>query len=248
MRDRRRAMIWIAALLLIPTVLDTTYARGHATEFDATSNRIDRFWAQAFATRGWTYASPAGVTHHNGDQRIACGPTLVDSATGPFYCVATRTIHIDLRFLQPATDAYGPTTILTATAHEWGHHVQILRGITAATNTRRERELQADCYAGAFVAADIRQGRLAKSEADQARRFLRSIGARHPGADRDDSAHGTPEQRVAAFDRGFNGGVDACALPSRTTQNAPASKSAIEAASPLRARLSLRQRTRFEAR
>lgn len=246
MRDRR-AIIWIA-VLLIAAALDTTHAREQAPAFDSISARIDRFWAQIFATRGWTYDAPGGITHHNGDQRIVCGPTLADPATGPFYCVATRTIHIDLRFLQPATDAYGPTTILTATAHEWGHHIQILRGITAATHTRRERELQADCYAGAFVAADIRQGALAKSEVQQARRFLRSIGARHPGADADDSAHGTPAQRVVAFDRGFNGGVDACELPPRTTHTASAANGAIEPASPLRARQSGSRHPRFEAR
>lgn len=206
MRHRCRLLL----ALLVGLCLASGQAQAQSDALTTIAAALNHFWATTFAEQRWAYQPPAAVLLVEDGQHMHCGAQAVAAHTGPFYCVATRTIVIERAFLQPALDAFGPMVVITAVAHEWGHHLQVLQGITAATHSRRERELQADCFAGAFLGAEYQRQRLQADDLRQARRFLYSIGARHSDAATDMSAHGTPGQRVAAFDRGVRDGVNGC--------------------------------------
>ena len=91
------------------------------------------------------------------------------SAVGPFYCPADRYVYIDLGFfdeLERFGGSSGPLAQSSVLAHEYGHHVQNLTGVLQRADNRDTGpqgdavrvELQADCYAGAWVANALRTG------------------------------------------------------------------------------------------
>jgi predicted metalloprotease len=162
----------------------------------------------------------------------ACG--FAQSATGPFYCPADRKVYLDLGFFDDLARRFGaPGDFAQAyvLAHEIGHHIQNLTG--TETRTRRlqqedpgsvnalsvDLELQADCYAGVWGHAAARSGRAAQGEveldpgdADEALRAAAAIGddrLQRLAAGRvmpDRFTHGSSEQRVTWFRRGFASG------------------------------------------
>ena len=95
-----------------------------------------------------------------------------------------------------------------ALAHEWAHHVQIMKGVVPGrTNAGSVQfENQADCLAGAFIKYPGEQGWLERDDLDDIDGLLRAIGSRE-GSGRD---HGTASERRAAFERGFSSGPVAC--------------------------------------
>jgi len=121
-------------------------------------------WSREFAQRGARYEPPVLVLFR-GTTPTACG--YGDAAAGPFYCPADRRVYIDLDFfqvLQQRLGAAGDFAQAYVVAHEVGHHVQNLAGLTDRMASARTRlserdynslsvmlELQADCYAGVWV-------------------------------------------------------------------------------------------------
>ena len=124
-------------------------------------NSTDEVWTKIFADMGKQYVKPTLVLFSNYDQS-GCG--TAQSAQGPFYCPADSKVYIDLAFYQELKDKFGaPGEFAQAyvIAHEVGHHVQHLLGITdqvdgqkfkvsktAANQMSVRVELQADCFAG----------------------------------------------------------------------------------------------------
>jgi uncharacterized protein len=121
-------------------------------------------WSQVFRRAGRQYEMPRLVLFEEGVDS-ACGMT--SSAVGPFYCPGDSKVYLDLAFFRELTQRFGaPGEFARAyvIAHEVGHHVQNLLGISdqVASAQRRARseeranqysvllELQADCYAGVF--------------------------------------------------------------------------------------------------
>src|SRR5690606_29954062 len=118
-------------------------------------------WHTEFQKLGLTYQEPRLVLFRNA-VNSACG--FAQSAMGPFYCPGDHTLYIDLAFYEDMKNKLGaPGDFAQAyvIAHEVGHHVQTLLGISAkVTATQREaskeqanqlsvkQELQADCFAG----------------------------------------------------------------------------------------------------
>jgi predicted metalloprotease len=164
----------------------------------------------------------------------ACG--FAESATGPFYCPADQRVYLDLGFfadLDRQLGAPGDFAQAYVVAHEFGHHVQHLLGITDRTRSDPRPgadsasvalELQADCFAGVWGNAAAQSGRAAmgKPELDpgDVEEGLRAAAA--IGDDRlqkratgrvapERFTHGTSEQRVSWFRRGLQtGNPDAC--------------------------------------
>jgi predicted metalloprotease len=188
-------------------------------------------WGAYFKDMGKVYTRPKLVLF-SGQVGSACG--FASSASGPFYCPGDQKVYIDLAFYrQLATEFGAPGDFARAyvIAHEVGHHVQNLLGITdsAAQAERRagrvganqvsvQIELQADCFAGVWAEqanaarkilepGDLEQGLKAASSVGDDTLQRRTQGTVVP----DSFTHGTSAQRVRWFRRGFNAGkIDSC--------------------------------------
>jgi len=162
----------------------------------------------------------------------ACGNA--QAAMGPFYCPADRKAYIDLSFYQDLRDRFnapGDFAQAYVIAHEIGHHVQNLLGLSANVQQARQRasevegnalsvrlELQADCLAGIWAhRADRTRQILEDGDIDEALTAASAIGddrlqQQSRGYVTPDSfTHGSAEQRVRWFRRGLaSGELDAC--------------------------------------
>jgi predicted metalloprotease len=168
---------------------------------------VDAFWAQQFAGRGLQYASP-GLRTVDGPMETSCGP--IDPYWSPgAYCAADQTVYYSTAW---APDAEGADILWwTVLSHEWGHHIQwqIDTGVTSV----EEAELQADCFAGAYMrhAADI--GLVSETAVSSALSLTQSAGDVWFFLPEDAPSHGNKSQRALAFMSGMNGSLEDCGFP-----------------------------------
>ena len=183
-------------------------------------------WREIFRQGKQTYRDPKLVLF-SGSVRSACG--FAEAAMGPFYCPGDLKVYIDLSFYDELRSQYGaPGDFAQAyvIAHEIGHHVQNLLGISdqveeakrgrskAEANQLSVRlELQADCFAGVWAnRADSARGILEAGDADEALRAASAIGDdRLQRQSRgyvvpESFTHGTSKQRAFWFVRGLKSG------------------------------------------
>jgi predicted metalloprotease len=191
----------------------------------------EEVWRAIFAESGGNYREPTLVLF-SGAVNSGCG--FAEAAVGPFYCPADERVFIDLSFfddLEQRLGAGGDFPRAYVIAHEIGHHVQNLLGTSSRVQDLRQRvdevegnqlsvrmELQADCYAGLWarhvqrIAAvlepgDIEEALGAASAIGDDRLQRRAGGQIVP----DSFTHGTSEQRVRWFRRGFDAGtIETC--------------------------------------
>ena len=188
-------------------------------------------WKQQFSQMGGSYRDPKLVLFR-GATPTACGTG--QTAMGPFYCPGDQKVYIDLAFydtLRTQLGAPGDFAQAYVIAHEVGHHVQNLMGITDKVDQARQRmseaqanalsvrlELQADCLAGVWAKnADAARGILEAGDVDEALRAAAAIGddslqkQAQGYAVPDSFTHGSAEQRVRWFRRGMESGqLNAC--------------------------------------
>ncbi len=183
-------------------------------------------WNDEFRKLGKTYEKPV-LTLFSGATQTACGQG--QAAMGPFYCPADRRVYIDLAFFNELKTRFGGGGEFAEAyviAHEVGHHVQNLLGISTKVRAAQQRsdeaqgnalsvrmELQADCLAGLWGRqADVLKRQLEPGEAEQALRAAAAIGddtmqKKARGYVVPESfTHGTSEQRVQWFNKGFKSG------------------------------------------
>ena len=181
-------------------------------------------WDRLFQERGQQYQHARLVLFRDAIQS-ACG--FAEAATGPFYCPGDERVYIDLGFydeLQQRFGAPGDFAQAYVLAHELGHHVQRLLGTEAKVREAQQRqpdaanelsvrlELQADCYAGVWghetarrellESGDVEEGLAAAAAVGDDRIQRMSGQGVHPEA----FTHGSSEQRVGWFRRGFQSG------------------------------------------
>ena len=183
-------------------------------------------WHVLFNRMGKTYREPT-VVLFSGAVESACG--YAQAAMGPFYCPADQKVYIDLSFYQDLKtrhQAPGDFAQAYVIAHEIGHHVQTLLGISQKVHSIRNRvskvegnklsvmqELQADCFAGLWAhhAQRARQI-LEEGDLEEALNAASAIGddrlqQRGRGYVTPDSfTHGSSRQRVRWFKQGFETG------------------------------------------
>jgi predicted metalloprotease len=187
-------------------------------------------WGQLFAKNGQTYEAPALVLF-DGATESACG--LGQSAMGPFYCPQDRKVYLDLSFFRELDERFGaPGDFARAyvVAHEVGHHIQTITGLSSRVRAASEQagrrganalsvrqELQADCYAGVFGHYEAKRGVLDAGDAEEGLKAAAAIGddrlqQQSQGRVVPESfTHGSSAQRVAWLRRGLESGrVDAC--------------------------------------
>ncbi len=188
-------------------------------------------WRAIFSQAGGSYQEPTLVLF-TGAVESACG--FAQAAMGPFYCPADQKVYIDLSFYQDLKTKMGaPGDFAQAyvVAHEIGHHVQNLLGISDKMNAMRSRvsqtdynklsvrlELQADCFSGLWANhADRTRHILERGDVAEALNAASMIGddrlqQQSRGYVTPDSfTHGSSEQRVRWFKKGLQSGrFDAC--------------------------------------
>jgi uncharacterized protein len=184
-------------------------------------------WTSVFAAQGARYEPPRLVLF-TGQVSSACGSA--SAAVGPFYCPGDHQVYLDLSFFQEMEARLGGGGEFAeayVVAHEVGHHVQTLTGVTQRVNDARRRgqditgatgllvrqELQADCYAGLWAHhAQARHDWLEPGDIEAALNTASAIGddrlqRQSRGTVVPDAfTHGTSAQRVRWFRRGFDGG------------------------------------------
>ncbi|NNG23466.1 KPN_02809 family neutral zinc metallopeptidase [Telluria aromaticivorans] len=188
-------------------------------------------WQQIFKEQGAQY-QPARLVLFEQATDTACGTGR--SATGPFYCPADRQVYIDLSFfrlMQQRFKVEGEFAQAYVIAHEVGHHVQNLLGVSGQVHNAQQRasekegnalsvrlELQADCFAGVWAnRTNQREQILEKGDVETALAAATAIGddalqRQSQGQVVPDSfTHGSSAQRVRWFTRGLDSGkVEQC--------------------------------------
>ena len=186
-------------------------------------------WARSFAEAGRQY-EPTKLVLFTQGTNTGCG--AASSATGPFYCPADRQVYLDLGFFRELRDRFGaPGDFAQAyvIAHEFGHHVQNVLEIAGDVRRAQQEnpdqanelsiqlELQADCFAGVWAHSayeeelleqgDLEEGLGAAAAVGDDRIQQQSGGRVNP----ESWTHGSAEQRMTWFRRGFDqGDPNAC--------------------------------------
>lgn len=184
-------------------------------------------WGEIFKDQGGTYEQPKLVLF-SGAVQTACGGA--SSASGPFYCPGDRKVYLDTGFfkeMRARLGGGGDFAEAYVIAHEVGHHVQTLTGVSKRVNEARRsgedvkgdggllvrQELQADCFAGVWAnRAQQRHQWLEPGDIEEALSTASAIGddrlqKQAQGEVVPDAfTHGTAEQRVRWFKVGFEGG------------------------------------------
>ena len=191
----------------------------------------EQTWHQIFAASNRQYEEPRLVLF-SGSIDSACG--MAEAAVGPFYCPGDHKVYIDLSFYDDLKSRFGaPGDFAQAyvIAHEVGHHVQSLPGISEKVHTAQQQrskaqanalsvrlELQADCLAGIWAhnadqsrqlleAGDVAEGLNAATAIGDDRLQMQARGYVSP----ESFTHGSSEQRVRWFKRGLeSGNMDSC--------------------------------------
>lgn len=233
-------MLGIDLLQLTPG--GATASKGSAANLSTADQELGEFvavvladtedtWRTIFTQMGRAYEEPKLVLFRR-QVKSACG--LAQSAMGPFYCPGDHKLYIDLAFyedMKTQLGAPGDFAQAYVIAHEVGHHVQTLLGVSAKVHQAQQSlpkteanklsvkmELQADCFAGIWGHfADTERSMIEVGDIEEALTAAAAIGddrlqQQAQGTVRPESfTHGTSKQRVEWFKRGFDQGkLDAC--------------------------------------
>ena len=192
---------------------------------------LDAYWSDEIQG----YTEPEFVLF-SGSVQTGCGSAT--SAVGPFYCPPDRTVYIDTAFYDDLRDQFGasggPLAQMYVVAHEWGHHIQNITGIMDGLNLQDSGptsdgvrlELQADCFAGAWVDAASDETddsgvpflvTPTDAEIADALNAAAAVGDDHiqetmggGQVNPETWTHGSSESRQKWFNIGYTRGVDAC--------------------------------------
>ncbi len=184
-------------------------------------------WSKIFQENGLEYQKPKMVLFTDAVQ-TDCGSAT--AASGPFYCPADQKLYMDLAFFEELKTRFGAQggdfAIAYVIAHEVGHHVQNLLGTSDKTHQLQQQkseaqanklsvalELQADFYAGVFTHYDQKYNQVLEAgDIEEALSAAQAVGddaiqKRLQGQVVPDSfTHGTSQQRMKWFTRGFESG------------------------------------------
>lgn len=234
-----KAILQLGSQMNVGSAVSAPIEEGHAEIrakklVSVTLASTEKVWGNIFADSNKRYAAPRLVLFRD-QTETACG--LGQSATGPFYCPADKKVYIDLGFYELLSKRFGaPGDFAQAyvIAHEVGHHVQNLLGISAQVHEAQlsakskaqanalsvRLELQADCFAGVWAAhaqqliepGDIEEALQAASAIGDDTLQEKSQGQIVP----DSFTHGSSAQRVQWFKKGAEfGDINQCDTFSR---------------------------------
>ena len=204
---------------------DACYDNEYATETCNALASLNETWQPLFQQAGLAFEQPVLTFIQGGGVNTACG--AASSAMGPFYCPGDQGIYIDTGFydqLDQQLGAGGDFARYYVIAHEYGHHIQTLTGVSDAIRSAQSAnrgqanqlqvlmELQADCYAGVWAGrnrnliepGDFEEGMTAASAIGDDTLMRRAGQAANP----ESFTHGSSQQRMQALRLGLETGDD----------------------------------------
>lgn len=185
---------------------------------------VQSSWTTTFANADKPY-EPTKLVLFDGATQTGCG--VGSSQTGPFYCPLDRKVYLDLGFFRDLRSRFGaPGDFAQAyvIAHEFGHHVQNVLGVSEDVRRKQQAnaseandlsirlELQADCLAGVWAHSAYEEELLESGDLEEGLGAAAAVGddriqeASTGRVDRESWTHGSSEQRVRWFKKGFDGG------------------------------------------
>lgn len=184
-------------------------------------------WNRIFQSAGRQYQEPVLVLFE-GQVQSACGGA--SAASGPFYCPADQKVYLDLSFFRELDQRFGAPGDFAAAyviAHEVGHHVQTLLGVSRSVREQQQSqsrgganqlsvamELQADCLAGVWGHHANRKQLLDQGDVEEGLQAAAAIGDDRLTKGRvspDSFTHGTSEQRARWLRQGLSSGdINSC--------------------------------------
>jgi uncharacterized protein len=165
---------------------------------------LDAYWAQQFANIGTAYTSPT-LRSIDGPMTTGCGD--IDPSFSPgAYCAADQAVYYSTAWAP--NDPTAEILWWTVLSHEWGHHIQWQTdtGVTSVL----EAELQADCFAGAYLSHAQDAGLVSADAVSMALSLTQSAGDVWFFLPDDAPAHGNKAERALAFMTGMNGDLADC--------------------------------------
>ncbi|MCX6470500.1 MAG: neutral zinc metallopeptidase [Corynebacteriales bacterium] len=178
-------------------------------------SRVQRYWQTEFPALYDRPYTPVSGGFYGVDPKSGplppCAESAADISGNAFYCATEDVVAWDATGLLPRLQkTYGDFVIPIVLAHEWGHAVQARAGFEGATVTR---EIQADCFAGAYSrhAIDTREYPISAADLDRALAGFLELRDEPGTAATDPSAHGSGFDRVNAFQNGYEKGLATCA-------------------------------------
>lgn len=192
----------------------------------AVLTKTEQVWGNYFRQQGMVYKKPTLVLYYDATHS-ACGTG--QAAMGPFYCPLDQKIYLDLSFyddMRRKMRAAGDFAFAYVIAHEVGHHIQNLLGISEKTHDAQRRagsraeanrisvlvELQADCFAGVWGHQIRNEGRLDDGDVEEAFAAAQAVGddrLQQQSTGRvvpDSFTHGSSKQRLEWFRKGLYSG------------------------------------------
>ena len=190
---------------------------------------LEQYWGATLPEQAGTELAPAQTITFSGGVNTGCGQA--SSQVGPFYCPADQQIYLDTTFFADVLEGQlggqgGDFVEPYVLSHEYGHHVQNLMGTMGQVRTQQgpdsdavRLELQADCYAGMWTAhaEDSELITLDDGDIAEALDSAKAVGDDRiqqksgQGVDPEGWTHGSSEQRMAWFTRGYQEGtLEAC--------------------------------------
>ena len=198
----------------------------YATETCNALQSLNQTWARVFQEQGYGDQFRQPTLRFATSSRFSTGCGTGSVGMGPFYCPADQTIYIDTNFydqLAQMAGNRGDFARLYVVAHEYGHHVQTITGVSGQVRSAQQQnprianqlsvrmELQADCYAGVWAGRNrnlIEPGDI--EEGMQAAAAIGDDTLTRGRASPESFTHGTSAQRSQALQAGLRGDDRVC--------------------------------------
>lgn len=189
---------------------ETLSAREVKEAAEAAAEDVVVFFDEAFEEQGIPYYAPPFMEIIEDEAQAPCSEGAIHPGVGSFYCGLNLTIYFDLELEVRDARIGGIASPYYTLGHEAGHDIQMQLGIILSDTLSVEKELEADCMAGAFLAWEVDRGTLTENDFFVLLDLVNNLGdpegtsATHP------QAHGMGSQRVAMVLRGYYNGIEAC--------------------------------------
>lgn len=190
----------------IPGTLTAEEVKSAAEE---AANDVVDFFEEVFEDQDVFFIAPF-FEIVEGESQAPCSERAIHPGVGSFYCGLNQTIYFDLELETSDASVGGIASPYYTMGHEAGHDVQMTLGIILSDTLTVEKELEADCMAGAFLAWEVDRGVLTEDDVFVLLDLVSALGDPKGTSVTDPGAHGMGSQRVAMVLRGYYNDVDSC--------------------------------------